>query len=86
KRLTKRVAQYLFNVDSTYLDMYQITPLKTGSRCSAESLVCHDKKRDSYLYGPGAGGASVDGDLSDVDPRDCGGVAGSSTDMAKKQI
>lgn len=70
KRVSNRLAAFL-GVSPLYVDLEQVVPIIVGERCLPGVLLCQDLKRKVWLRAPGLGGASVDGDLHNTEPRNC---------------
>eukprot|EP00931_Biecheleriopsis_adriatica_P116156 TRINITY_DN91835_c0_g1_i1.p1 TRINITY_DN91835_c0_g1~~TRINITY_DN91835_c0_g1_i1.p1 ORF type:complete len:1557 (-),score=292.39 TRINITY_DN91835_c0_g1_i1:19-4689(-) len=70
KKLSTRMAEF-FQIPSMYVELEQVVPLLVGEKCAVNTLMCRDPQRDRWLLAPGVGGASVDGDLLNADPRQC---------------
>ncbi|CAJ1433355.1 unnamed protein product [Effrenium voratum] len=71
KRLSNSLATFL-GVSPLYVDLEQVVPVIVGERCVPGILTCRDVVRNVRLRAPGIGGAFVDGDLHNTDPRECG--------------
>eukprot|EP00913_Durusdinium_trenchii_P032380 g30317.t1 len=74
KRLSNRLA--------AFLDTPPLVPIVVGERCIPGVLLCRDLQRNVYLRAPGLGGASMDGDLYNTEPRHCRGADASKSGSA----